>query len=80
MMKKVFKIIFGVISYPYFKQNVTSIILGIDQLLKEKQSKLEEIKSSSYYQRKKTQVEILEDSKVERSENLVGEKFKLFIH
>ena len=72
--------IFGLFSYPYLKLNLTNIILGIDQLLKEKQSKLEEIKSSSYYQRKKTQVEILEDSKVERSENLVGEKFKLFIH
>lgn len=52
---------------------------GVDKVLREKQEKLAEIKVDSYYQRKKTQVEILEDAKVARPTTLVGKRKKKWV-
>lgn len=58
-----------------WKQYLSS---GVDLIKKEKE-KLDEIKKDSYWQRKKTQVEVEEDAKVARPTTLVGKRKKHWV-
>lgn len=52
---------------------------GVDDLIKKETEKLDEIKKDSYFQRKKTQVEIEEDAKVSRPTTLIGKRKKQWV-
>ena len=59
-----------------WKAQLNSMTSGVDNLLKDKKDKLDQIKVDSYYQRKKTQDEINEDAVVPRPKTLVGKRKK----
>ena len=62
-----------------WKDQLNALSSGVDDLLKEKREKLEEIKVDSYYQRKKTQDEIDEENKIARPKTLVGKRKKKWV-
>merc|ERR1712037_604805 len=62
-----------------WKDQLNALSSGVDDLVKKKKEKLEEIKVDSYYQRKKTQDEIDEENKVERPKTLVGKRKKKWV-
>jgi len=59
-----------------WRKQLNALTSGVDDLVKQKKDKLDEIKVDSFYQRKKTQDEIDEDSKVARPKTLVVKRKK----
>ena len=62
-----------------WKDQLNALSSGVDDLVKAKKEKLDQIKVDSYYQRKKTQDEIDEENKVERPKTLVGKRKKKWV-
>merc|ERR1712083_1030321 len=62
-----------------WKDQLNALSSGVDDLVKKKKEKLDQIKVDSYYQRKKTQDEIDEENKVERPKTLVGKRKKKWV-